>query len=69
MVALFIVDITGVVYVLNLGLKRFEAALFVPMYEILGTLLTMVSGIMYFQTYTEFTVGSGIGFITGVLAM
>ena len=35
MVFLFIVDITGVVYVLNLGLKRFEAALFVPMYEIL----------------------------------
>ena len=69
MFAAFLIDITGVVYTLNLGLKRFEAALFVPMYEILGTLLTMLSGMIYYETYTEFTPGTAVGFCAGVILM
>ena len=54
---------------LNMGLRYYEQALFVPLYEIIGTLLTMVTGLMYYKTYREFDVTSAIGFGAGVLLL
>ncbi|GBG24662.1 Magnesium transporter NIPA2 [Hondaea fermentalgiana] len=54
---------------LNVGLGAFEQGLVVPIYEIVGTLATIVSGVLFYQTYQDFTTPDWIGFTTGVALM
>ena len=41
-------------FLINLGLRRFEQALFVPMYEVMSTTLTIVCGSLYYKTCKNF---------------
>lgn len=56
-------------YALNLGLSRYEQRKIVPLYEIIGTVITITSGILFNQSYSEFTTSTFVVFILGILLM
>mmetsp|Transcript_13195 Transcript_13195/g.15101 ORF Transcript_13195/g.15101 Transcript_13195/m.15101 type:complete len:397 (+) Transcript_13195:177-1367(+) len=49
---------------LNIGLGNFEQGIIVPIYEVVGTLVTITSGILFYGTYKEF--GPGIWAVSSV---
>ena len=58
--------IFSVIILLNLGLYRFEQAVFVPIYLILGCLYAIWVGILYFQTYKRMTTLKWVGLSVGI---
>eukprot|EP00512_Aurantiochytrium_limacinum_P006287 CAMPEP_0171519284 /NCGR_PEP_ID=MMETSP0959-20130129/5797_1 /TAXON_ID=87120 /ORGANISM="Aurantiochytrium limacinum, Strain ATCCMYA-1381" /LENGTH=482 /DNA_ID=CAMNT_0012058669 /DNA_START=501 /DNA_END=1949 /DNA_ORIENTATION=+ len=54
---------------LNVGLGAFEQGLVVPIYEIVGTLATIISGVLFYQTYKQFTSPEWGGFLSGIFLM
>jgi len=54
---------------LNIALGSFEQGIIVPIYEVLGTIATLCSGILYFQTYGDFEKNDTILFSFGVMLM
>ena len=52
--------------VLNQGLAKFEAMLIIPIYYVVSTLLTMLSGELLYQTYELFTRAEFAYFAVGV---
>ena len=54
--------------VLNQGLAKFEAMLVIPIYYVVSTLLTMLSGELLYQTYQLFTRSEFGAFTVGVSA-
>eukprot|EP00511_Aplanochytrium_stocchinoi_P012714 CAMPEP_0204882502 /NCGR_PEP_ID=MMETSP1349-20130617/3513_1 /ASSEMBLY_ACC=CAM_ASM_000710 /TAXON_ID=215587 /ORGANISM="Aplanochytrium stocchinoi, Strain GSBS06" /LENGTH=325 /DNA_ID=CAMNT_0052041871 /DNA_START=51 /DNA_END=1025 /DNA_ORIENTATION=+ len=66
---LWILSMVASIWLLNVGLSHFEQGLIVPIYEVVGTLVTITSGILYYKTYDEFDVGNWVGFIIGLFCM
>mmetsp|Transcript_6887 Transcript_6887/g.8358 ORF Transcript_6887/g.8358 Transcript_6887/m.8358 type:complete len:481 (-) Transcript_6887:334-1776(-) len=54
---------------LNLALSHYEQGLIIPIYEVVGTLLQLVSGILYYKTYYKFSSHDWHGFSLGVVLM
>jgi len=58
------------IVLLNLGMSRYEQAVFVPMYEVLSCSLTIITGIVYFKSYRDFSgPGHVVGFCAGVATL
>lgn len=55
------------VWWLNRGLKRFEALLWVPLFQVFLTMMSILSGGVFFQEWVLFSLEQGIGFPGGVL--
>lgn len=66
---LWLVLVVGSIYVLNLGLSRYEQRVIVPIYEIAGTILTIVSGILFYKGYRNFSTLSFCCFLFGICLM
>ena len=68
---LFVLALTIVVcchvWWLNRGLKRFEALLWVPLFQVFLTMMSILSGGVFFQEWVLFSLEQGIGFPGGVL--
>mmetsp|Transcript_2222 Transcript_2222/g.2557 ORF Transcript_2222/g.2557 Transcript_2222/m.2557 type:complete len:471 (-) Transcript_2222:385-1797(-) len=54
---------------LNISLSNFEQGLIIPIYEVIGTLLQLLSGILYYRTYHSFSTQEWYGFLLGVFMM
>lgn len=64
--SLWVVLLVSQLALLNVGLGAFEQGLVVPIYEIVGTLCSILSGILFYRTYDDFTLSQGAGFLVGV---
>lgn len=53
----------------NLGLKRYDASVQVPIFHITYTILSVLYGMTYFNEVSNLSVLSIIGFITGVIVI
>lgn len=51
---------------LSKGLRLFPAMVFVPTMQIAWTFFSIISGMLYFEEYTEFTPTSAVMFALGV---
>jgi len=69
LVSLWICMLISQLALLNIGLGAFEQGLVVPIFEIVGTLASIISGILFYRTYTDFSVSQWVGFGFGVFFM
>jgi mannose/fructose/N-acetylgalactosamine-specific phosphotransferase system component IIC len=67
MIVIWLSLLVAQLVLLNVGMSRYEQAVFVPMYEVLSCSLTIVAGILYFKSYRDFPgPGHVVGFCSGV---
>uniref|UniRef100_A0A7S2SER4 Magnesium transporter n=1 Tax=Mucochytrium quahogii TaxID=96639 RepID=A0A7S2SER4_9STRA len=69
MVALWAFMLVSQLALLNVGLGAFEQGVVIPIYEIVGTIATIISGLLFYKTYNKFDQTDWTGFSMGVLMM
>jgi hypothetical protein len=65
----WVVMLVSSMCLINVSLGRYEQGLFFPIYEVLSSTLTIVSGILYYKTYDKFVDTDAVGFVFGVIIM
>mmetsp|Transcript_552 Transcript_552/g.796 ORF Transcript_552/g.796 Transcript_552/m.796 type:complete len:463 (+) Transcript_552:294-1682(+) len=69
LVALWAVMLVSQLMLLNVALGAFEQGMIVPIYEVVGTIAAITSGILFYRTYYDFTFNMWVGFGIGVFMM
>ena len=59
-IAVFVVSAIMQVHLLNLAMKIGEILMVIPAFFVLNTILSVISGLVYFQEYSSFNVGQSI---------
>ena len=67
MTVFWVVDLLSNLFLINLGLRNFELSVFIPIYNVLGVVLTIVAGMLYYKTFNNFKHGGDVaGFASGL---
>eukprot|EP00924_Labyrinthula_sp_SR-Ha-C_P000714 snap_masked-scaffold_7-processed-gene-1.40-mRNA-1 protein AED:0.29 eAED:1.00 QI:0/0/0/1/1/1/2/0/328 len=65
----WLVSVFGSIYALNIALKVFEQRVVVPIFEIMGSIYSITSGLLFYQTYKLFTPVEFYVFLFGMFLM
>jgi len=65
-----VIGLISQLVLLNIGLRNFEQAVFIPMFETMSASITIIFGIMYFRTYDSFSIdASTFCFCAGIVIL